>query len=417
MEKLKVGVLGLRRGLTHFRNFLRLDNVELIGAADRYEHIRDRAAEHAASEGASPTMVAEFDELLAMKPDAVMIASNGRLQAEHSCMALEAGCHVLSEVPGAFTPEEFVRIRAAAELSGKQYMMAENACFWDFLRYWRKWVANGDFGAISIGEAEYLHYIPGTYITQDGGSLPASGAAAEDPSELSVSWRADQAPIQYLTHDLGPLLEVLDDRAVSVTCRSAPWRNSETPFRSDGQIALFTTQKGNLLKVMVTLNTRRPEEAPLPLVRYGRQRRVVPLRRSQQAFYEGCRARKRVGSGADRIRGAGPGFDGRARRSGPEDGGNVRGCDPGRQDGAHRHVPLDRVLAARDHGGAVGRPGWAAGGDSGYASRAVRWHDFLGCGGAAGGGSGDKPVRTSGMTPILRSVVFILSSSFALVGQ
>jgi len=34
-------------------------------------------------------------------------------------------------------------------------------------------------------------------------------------------WRADQPPIQYLTHDLGPLLEVLDDRVVSVN-RSDP---------------------------------------------------------------------------------------------------------------------------------------------------------------------------------------------------
>jgi len=260
MDKLKVGVLGLRRGFTHFRNFLALDNVELIGAADRFEEVRERAGKHAESVGKSPALVAEYDDLLAMKPDAVMIASNGRLQAEHSCRALEAGCHVLSEVPGAFTHEEFVRIRATAELSGKQYMMAENACYWDFLRYWRKWVADGQFGGISIGEAEYLHYLPHTLVAPDGSSIKPSQAAAEGLTDLPWSWRADQPPIQYLTHDLGPLLEVLDDRAVSVTCRSAPWRSKEAPHRSDGQIALFTTEKGALLKVMVTLNTRRPEE-------------------------------------------------------------------------------------------------------------------------------------------------------------
>jgi len=73
-------------------------------------------------------------------------------------------------------------------------------------------------------------------------------------------WRADQPPIQYLTHDLGPLLEVLDDRCISVSCRSAPCHSPDAPMRSDGQIALFETAKGTLIKIMVTLNTRRPSE-------------------------------------------------------------------------------------------------------------------------------------------------------------
>jgi predicted dehydrogenase len=47
---------------------------------------------------------------------------------------------------------------------------------------------------------------------------------------------------------------------VSVTCRSAPWRCTEAPLRSDGQIALYQTAKGALIKIMVTLNTRRPAE-------------------------------------------------------------------------------------------------------------------------------------------------------------
>jgi predicted dehydrogenase len=260
MEKLKVGVLGLRRGLTHFQNFLALDNVELIGAADRFEHIRERAGKCADEAGKSPKLVQEYDDLLEMKPDAIVVASNGRLQVEHACMALQAGCHVLSEVPGAFTQEEFVRLRATVELTGRQYMMGENACFWDFLRYWRKWVADGEFGGISIAEAEYLHYLPQTLMTEDGSSYSPTQAAAEGRTDARPTWRADQPPIQYLTHDLGPLLEVLDDRAVNVTCRSAPWRSKEAPLRSDGQIALFQTEKGALLKVMVTLNTRRPEE-------------------------------------------------------------------------------------------------------------------------------------------------------------
>jgi predicted dehydrogenase len=75
---------------------------------------------------------------------------------------------------------------------------------------------------------------------------------------LQPLWRSDQPPIQYLTHDLGPLLEVLDDRVVSVNCVEGPWWNPETPLRSDGQYALFKTARGRLIRILVSLNTRRP---------------------------------------------------------------------------------------------------------------------------------------------------------------
>ena len=260
MEKLKVGILGLGRGLTHLRNFLAVEQAEVIGACDRFPVRRERAETHIASVGAKTAVIPEFDDLLDMKPDAIAVATNGKLQVQHAIQAMEAGCHILSEVPGAYTMEEMVRLRDAVERTGKVYMLAENACYWDFFRYWHKWVTEGRFGPISIAEAEYLHYLPATLETPDGSRLSPSQAQAEGRTDAKPIWRADQPPIQYLTHDLGPLLEVLDDRCVSVTCRSAPWRCKEAPLRSDGQIALFQTQKGILIKIMVTLNTRRPEE-------------------------------------------------------------------------------------------------------------------------------------------------------------
>jgi predicted dehydrogenase len=139
-------------------------------------------------------------------------------------------------------------------------MLGENTCFRDFFRYFRKWVAEDRFGPISIAEGEYLHYLPRTLSLPDGTIVTPAEARAQGRADARPTWRADQPPIQYLTHDLGPLLEVLDDRCVSVSCRSAPWRNPDTPLRADGQIALFQTAKGALLKIMVTLSTNRPTE-------------------------------------------------------------------------------------------------------------------------------------------------------------
>ena len=258
MDKLKVGILGLRRGLSHLHNFLNTEGAEVIAAADRIENWRHRATESVEKMGRKIRFVSEFEELLALKPDAVVIASNGRLQAQHSIQALEAGCHVLSEVPGAFTQEEILHLAMTVEVTGKQYMLAENSSFMNFLRYWRKWVVEGRFGSVSLADGEYLHYLPGTMVNPIGETFTPTQVRTQGMENVSPVWRADQPPIQYLTHDLGPLLEVLDDRVVSVNCVEGPSWNPDTPLRSDGQYGLFKTAAGRLIRILVTLNTRRP---------------------------------------------------------------------------------------------------------------------------------------------------------------
>jgi len=258
MDKLKVGILGLRRGLSHLRNFLNTEEAEVIGAADRIGQWRDRAAEAVEKMDRKVNFVGEFEELLDLHPDAVAIASNGRLQAGHAIQAMEAGCHVLSEVPGAFTQEEIVHIAMTSERTGKQYMLAENSCFTNFLRYWRKWVVAGRFGAISMADGEYLHYLPSTMVNAAGDQFTPTEVREQGIKDVRPLWRGDQPPIQYLTHDLGPLLEVLDDRVVSVNCVEAPWWSGEAPLRADGQYGLFKTARGRLIRILVTLNTRRP---------------------------------------------------------------------------------------------------------------------------------------------------------------
>jgi len=255
VDKLKVGILGLRRGYSHLCNFLATDGAEVIGAADRVEKWRLRAAEKAP---AGTKIVSEFEELLALQPDAVVVATNGRCQAGHAIQAMEAGCHVMSEVPGAFTQEEINHIILTKERYDKQYMLAENSCFLDFLRYWRKWVVANRFGPISIADGEYLHYLPGSMIDVEYNQHTPTQWREQDLPHLTPSWRSDQPPIQYLTHDLGPLLEVLDDRVASVTCMDGPYWSREAPLRADGQVGLFLTAKGTLIRIMVTLNTRRP---------------------------------------------------------------------------------------------------------------------------------------------------------------
>lgn len=260
MDKLRIGILGMRRGLSHLHNFLAVEEAEVVGVADRLPGPREHAEKVMREKDNQGQICVEYEELLALHPDAIVVASNGRAQCGHAVQALEAGCHVLSEVPGAFSLEEWLKIRDASERNRKQYMMGENLCFMDFIRYWRKWIEAGRYGEMSIAEAEYLHYLPHTMTNAQGEFFTPSEVRKKGLKDTFPTWRADQPPIGYLTHDLGPLLEVLDDRVVSVSCLSGPWRCQEAPLRSDGQIALFHTAKGLLIQILVTLNTVRPGE-------------------------------------------------------------------------------------------------------------------------------------------------------------
>ena len=58
-------------------------------------------------------------------------------------------------------------MRQTVEYTGKTYMLGENTCYWDFFRYFRKWVAEDRFGPISIAEGEYIHHLPGTLFRPD----------------------------------------------------------------------------------------------------------------------------------------------------------------------------------------------------------------------------------------------------------
>ena len=64
------------------RNFLNTEEAQLIGAADRIQQWRDRAAETVDRMDRKVDIVGQFEELLEMRPDAVVVASNGRQQAD-----------------------------------------------------------------------------------------------------------------------------------------------------------------------------------------------------------------------------------------------------------------------------------------------------------------------------------------------
>lgn len=107
-RKLRVGVMGLQRGLAHVRSFQAASNVEIAYVCDVDQN---RAAKGAAlaSKGQpkSPKTVGEFRRILEDSTvDILSIAAPNFWQAPATILACEAGKHVYVEKPGSYDPQE-----------------------------------------------------------------------------------------------------------------------------------------------------------------------------------------------------------------------------------------------------------------------------------------------------------------------
>lgn len=240
MEKkiVRLGVVGLIRGRAVTEEVLGDRNVILRAIADKNEErLKGCHADFEAMGVEDLHAYTSMEALLADEEvDAVYIATDKPYHARHAIMALEAGKHVLSEIPSVGSVAEARALRAAV-LSHPhlKYMAAENALYFPFMDEWRRLIAQGALGEIVYAEAEYMH----------------AGGPHDPPKDLS-HWRMTSDAIEYLTHTLGPLLSLMDDRAVSVMAMS-PRENRQHPWKTGKELgaALFRTERGAVIRVLI----------------------------------------------------------------------------------------------------------------------------------------------------------------------
>ena len=232
----RVGVAGLRRGWAVASVAAMFEELELVAACDLDSTLLDRARTDLGVE----VGYEDYDAFLSHDMDAVLVATPPHLHAEHSVKALNAGHHVLCEVPmiyGGEVDEVMEQARslvAAVEAADAVFMFAENSNYWWFVGDWRERIARGEMGDLTYVEAEYVHDCRSIMRYPDG----------------RLTWRASMAPLYYCTHSLGPVLEWTGDRIVTAigaqTTRSC---DPELPG-ADMEVALFTTEAGVLIKLL-----------------------------------------------------------------------------------------------------------------------------------------------------------------------
>ena len=129
MKKLKIGVMGARRGMSMIRVLLHHPDAELVTVCDKYEPFLDNVRSEADKAGISIVTYNNFDDFIEHDMDAVILANYAHEHAPFAVRCLKAGKHVLSEVLPCGTIAQGVALIEAVEESGLVYAYAENYCY------------------------------------------------------------------------------------------------------------------------------------------------------------------------------------------------------------------------------------------------------------------------------------------------
>jgi len=149
-----VGVVGLGQGRSHLGAFLALDESRVVAIVDMKPELRERVAR----ESGILRQYASLDQLLTDKEvELVVIATPVHLHGQHVIRALEAGKHVLSEIPMATTVDEVRRIVTLTDATGLKYQMGNQVRYAHCLQDVQRMIGRGELGEVFYGEGEYLH--------------------------------------------------------------------------------------------------------------------------------------------------------------------------------------------------------------------------------------------------------------------
>jgi predicted dehydrogenase len=237
MSTLTAGILGALRGMTHATILDALPDVTVTGLAERAESpLRAGLSRLPNARGYT-----DYADMLSDPPDIVVVASSPQDHARHCCMALEAGCAVLSEVPAAHTLEDAQTLVDTVKRTGGFYMLGENCNYYGYMLEWQRRIQAGELGTIVHAEGEYIHDIRHMTWTDGEGQWFGPEEAQNRPG-TRPHWRNDYHPIQYITHSLGPLLMLLQTRCTHVSCLMAPPRAHPAIASPDIETAHFRTE-------------------------------------------------------------------------------------------------------------------------------------------------------------------------------
>lgn len=198
MKKLlNIGVIGGKRGLV-LSELISIQNHPLIisAVADTSEDILLEWKEKFPDVSLYKN---ECDLLNDSKVDAIYIATPINFHAQQSINALNAGKHVLCEVPACNNIADGKKLINTVRKTGLNYMMAENYCFIPEHIFVKELCERGEFGEIVYVTSSYVHDCKELFFNKNREGL---------------TWRGEMMRIHggsnYPTHSIGPVAQWLN---------------------------------------------------------------------------------------------------------------------------------------------------------------------------------------------------------------
>jgi predicted dehydrogenase len=256
---IRIGVVGLgHRAISMIAKAIAYDDYLPIAVCDtRPALVENAEAEVSSRHGVNLHGYTDFDKMLTNEElDAVAVQIDADIQPRLICQALDAGCHVMCEVPLAYTIEDCRRIVDAVERSNSVFLLMEQTRFWGFVRAWHNIVQSGVIGRPLYVEGEYLGYYPDLFFQDQAGRFYTPEEAERNPA-AKPTWRQKNHTIYYLPHELSPLLYILQDRVTRVVGMSTRTQSYRFPNieLADIQVALMHTEKDAVMKLATGFTT------------------------------------------------------------------------------------------------------------------------------------------------------------------
>jgi len=203
LEKVRVGIIGLNRGLAHLDACLGIEFCEITAVCD----LRDDRAQHAAAQcvkaGANSPAIYSGSEHIWEKMvqrddlDVVYIATPWAWHVPMAQGAMLHGKHAFVEVPAAVTVEDCWTLVDASEKTRRHCVLLENCCYGENELFVLNLAREGVFGDLTHAECAYLHDLREVLF-----SLGAEGDWRRD-----YHWKYNGN--LYPTHGLGPVAQYL----------------------------------------------------------------------------------------------------------------------------------------------------------------------------------------------------------------
>jgi predicted dehydrogenase len=124
--------------------------------------------------------------------DLIVIGTPDHLHGEQAIQALEAGKHVLSEIPAAYEIDQLRRLVQLEEQTGLKYAMGNEVRWFPYLEAAKRMATDGYWGDLFYSEAGYLH------------NLRLENWKQTEPETNEPHWRFDPARPQTTFLGGGP---------------------------------------------------------------------------------------------------------------------------------------------------------------------------------------------------------------------